>query len=119
MATKEIMTILLSFCGGIITISSALSAITNWVNKARQPEIKQNERLTACEAKIKEHDEQLSRHMGYFKNDDVRLKKIEESNKITQKSMLALLKHLINGEDLDSLRKAEKDLEEYLINRTD
>lgn len=119
MATKEFITIFLGFCGGIITISSAISAISNWVNKARQPEAKQNERITACEAKLKEHDELFNRHNSYFKNDDTRLKKIEESNKITQKSMLALLKHLINGEDLDSLRKAEKDLEEYLINRTD
>ena len=42
---------------------------------------------------------------------------IEKSNKITQTALLALLKHSLNGNDVDSLKDAEKSLEEYLIEK--
>lgn len=116
---NELVTIVLAFSGGLITLSGAINVIIVWINKARQPEVKQNERLAKCEERLDEHDERLNKYMKYLENDDARLRKIEESNRITQRSMLALLKHSINGDDLDSLKKAEKDLEEYLINKAD
>ena len=114
---NDIVTMILALSAGIVTISGAISAIASWFTKAKQPEQMQNERLAKCEERLDQHDEKLNTYMAYFQSDDLRLRKIEESNRITQRSMLALLKHSINGDDLESLRKAEKDLEEYLINK--
>ena len=108
---------ILAISAGIVTLSSAISAIANWINEARQPEYKQNERITILEKRVDGHDDMLNKYGRYLANDDERLKQIEESNHITQRGMLALLKHSINGEDVESLRKAEKDLEEYLITK--
>lgn len=114
---NEIMTMILAISAGVVTLSGAISAIAGWVNKARQPEYKQNERLTILEKRVDNHDEVLNKHGRFLQNDDERLKQIEESNRITHRGMLALLKHSINSEDVESLKKVEKDLEEYLITK--
>lgn len=114
---RDIITIILAVSTGIVTFSSGLTVIINWINKARQPEFKQNERITVLERKVEMHEKILEKYEKFLKNDDERLRQIEESNRITQRGMLALLKHSINGEDVESLRKAEKDLEEYLITK--
>lgn len=114
---NDIVTVILAISAGIVTLSSAISAIANWINKARQPEYRQNERITTLEKRVDSHATILTKYEKFLQNDDERLRQIEESNRITQRGMLALLKHSINGEDVDSLRKAEKDLEEYLITK--
>ena len=109
--------VIISICGGVSTISVAVGVVASLVNKAHQPEVKQNERLSHIEERLNDHDRRLAKHEGFFKNDDERLKQIAESNRITQSGMLALLKHSINGQDIESLKKAEKDLEDYLITK--
>ena len=108
---------LLVYAGAIITISTAIGVIINLINKAREPERKQDEKIKACEDKLSKHDVILEKFQGYFSNDDRRFKEIEEGNKITQTALLALLKHSINGNETKALKDAEKSLEEYLINK--
>ena len=107
---NDVVTILLACSAGIVTISGALTALGGWINKAKAPEVKQDERLTKLEKRVDKLEESTT-------SDGERLKQIEESNRITQRGMLALLKHSINGEDIDTLKRAEKDLEEYLITK--
>lgn len=101
---------LIGIAGAIITISTAIGVLINLINKAREPERKQDERIKACEDRLDKID-------GKLANDDKRLKAIGEGNKITQTALLALLKHALNGNDTQALKDAEKDLEEYLINK--
>ena len=53
----------------------------------------------------------------FFRNDKARLDAIEEGNRVTQKALLALLSHGIDGNDVDSMRQAKGELEEYLIKK--
>lgn len=94
---------LVAWAAAIMTISSAVTIIINLVSKLKEPETKQNDRISQCENRLDK--------------DDRRIKEIEEGNKITQTALLALLKHSINGNDTKALKDAEKNLEEYLINR--
>ena len=114
---NDVITLALAISAGIVTLSSAIGAIATWINKAKQPEYKQNERISAVEKRLDNHEIVLHKYERFLQNDDERLKQIEESNRITQRGMLALLKHSINGQDIESLRRAEKDLEEYLITK--
>ena len=113
----QIIALILAVCGAIVTISAAIGVIAKALDKARAPEKEQNERLDAHEKRLNAHDEIIERFKEYFDNDDRRFKEIEKSNKITQSALLALLKHSINGEDITSLKEAEKSLEEYLIEK--
>lgn len=114
---NDLIKTILAICAGIMTISGGISVLASCANKAKTPEHKQNERISILEKRVDSHDTTLSKYDRFLKNDDERLRQIEESNRITQRGMLALLKHSINGEDVESLRRAEKDLEEYLITK--
>lgn len=103
--------------GAIITVSAVVTIIINGVKKLRAPEDKQNEKLKNHEDRINSLENQNKIFTQYFINDDKRFKAIERSNKITQSAILALLKHSINGQDIESLKKAEKSLEEFLIEK--
>lgn len=44
-----------------------------------------------------------------------RIEKLEEGNKVICKALIAMLSHEINGNSVDKLQKAMSDLNEYLI----
>ncbi len=113
----QIVAFVLAICGAIVTISAAIGVIAKALERAKAPELEQNKRLDDCEKRLNAHDEIIERFKEYFDNDDKRFKAIEKSNKITQSALLALLKHSLNGNDTESLKEAEKSLEEYLIEK--
>ena len=67
-------------------------------------------RLESVEKKLEQYDD-------YFRRDLRRIEILEEGNRVTQKALLALMSHAIDGNDIERLRKAKDDLNEYLINR--
>lgn len=94
-------------CGG-------LWRFVDWVikvwTKAKTPEKKQDERIAQAEKDIAEIRKMLH-------NDDNRLKELEDSNRLIHKALLSLLKHGIDGNDIESMRTAQREIEEYLINK--
>lgn len=113
----QLSAIIISICGAIVTISAALGVVAKVIDKARAPEIEQNKRLDTIDKRLDDIDKTIATFREYFTNDDNRFKAIEKSNKITQTALLALLKHSLNGNDIESLKSAEKSLEEYLIEK--
>lgn len=113
----QLISIILGICAAIVTISAAIGVILKAVDKARAPEEEQNKRLDNIDKRLDNIDETIAKFKEYFTNDDNRFKMIEKSNKVTQTALLALLKHSLNGNDIDALKTAEKSLEEYLIDK--
>ncbi|MBR1855342.1 MAG: hypothetical protein IJ794_19745 [Lachnospiraceae bacterium] len=110
MTPTEIYTAILAVCGAIITVSSAVTIIIKAVRAAKAPEDAQNDRLTKLEARMARYDE-------LFANDNKRLNTIEEGNRVTQKAILALLKHGIDGNQVAAMQKAEEELQGFLIDK--
>lgn len=113
----QLISIILGICAAIVTISAAIGVIIKVIDKARAPEAEQNNRLDTIDKRLDNIDATIVKFKEYFTNDDNRFKAIEKSNKITQTALLALLKHSLNGNDVDALKTAEKSLEEYLIDK--
>lgn len=113
----QLLALILGICGAIVTISAAISVITKAIEKAKAPEREQNARLDDHEKRLNAHDEIIETFRTYFANDDRRFKAIEKSNKITQSALLALMKHALNDGDISNLKNAEKQLEDYLIEK--
>jgi hypothetical protein len=113
----QLISIILGICAAIVTISAAIGVIIKAIDKARAPETEQNNRLDTIDKRLDNIDATIIKFKEYFTNDDNRFKAIEKSNKITQTALLALLKHSLNGNDVDALKTAEKSLEEYLIEK--
>ena len=114
---SELVGFITAIGGAIVTIGAVTALIVKLFNRVKEPEEKQNKRLDSIEEKLKTHDEILDTFRQFFVNDDNRFKSIERSNKITQGALLALLKHALNGNDVSSLKDAEKALEDYLIEK--
>lgn len=107
---EQLITLLLGLCAAITAVGGAVAWIAKGVSKAKEPEKKQNERITDLERRLAKHDEFLDR-------DKERLEMIEEGNRVTQRAILALLAHGIDGNDIDALRAAKTELQDYLIKR--
>lgn len=90
--------------GTVVTLIYALFKFAGTPNKS------QNKRLDDLETWKKEVDRRLSTGDDHFRE-------IDNGNRVTQKAILALMKHAINGNDVNELRKAEEALEEYLVKK--
>lgn len=114
---QEFWTILMACCSALITISAAVSIVISVIKKLKEPENVQNKKLEDISKKIDSIEARLKIHEEYFNNDNRRISAIEEGNRVTQKALLALMSHAINGNNIDELKKAENTLREYLINK--
>lgn len=100
----------LALCSAIIVLSGAVHVVINLFSKMSAPNKMQNTRLDNIELRLDRHDE-------IFKRDLLRFEGLEEGNRVTQRAILALLSHGIDGNDIDELRVAKKELQEFLIKR--
>lgn len=105
-----IWTSILAIASAVVLLSNAVEKIIKAVKAARAPNNKQDERLTALERWKERIERQLS-------NDDDRLCDIERGNRATQKALLALLDHGIEGNNIKQMQDAKEELQNHLINR--
>lgn len=97
------MSDILLLAGAIVTISAAIKVIFNAIERIRKPNKTQDARLADLEKKSA--------------NELARLSKLEEGTVITQRALLALLAHGIDGNDIQAMKDAKEDLTNYLITR--
>lgn len=93
----------------IVLISNAVEKIVQAVKAAKAPNEQQNERLNALENWRKEVDRKLDR-------DNDRLRDIDSGNRVTQRALLALLDHGIDGNNIKQMQDAKEALQDHLIN---
>ena len=107
----QLITIILGICGGIVTVSAAITVLIKTVQKIKEPERAQDARISALEKQVEKFNK-------FFDNDNKRLVELEKGNTVTQQAILALLSHALNGNDEDSLKSAKSNLEQYLLNKS-
>ena len=117
----DIVNIILAICGAIITISGAIAIIVKAVDKAKEPNKKQDERIGALEEEVAKINDRLQQGNIRFETDAERMEKLEaamkETNKVIIESLQALTAHAIDGNNTQELKDAKKRLDDYLINR--
>lgn len=111
----ELIGFITAICGAVVSVGAVVTLIIKLSDKLKAPEKAQDARIELIEIKLENHEKILEKYQEFFANDDNRFKDIERSNKVIQNALLALLKHALNGNDVNSLKDAEKKLEEYLI----
>lgn len=105
-ATTQIMAV----TGTITGVAAVIALIISLIRKAKAPNELQNQRIEELEKRVTMHDE-------YLQKDLARFDRLESGNEVLLQAILALLSHNIDGNDIDSMRKAKKDLEAYLIKK--
>ena len=101
---------ILAGANAIVLLANAVEKIVKAWKAARAPNDKQNERLDALEAWKAEVDHKLN-------SDNDRLRAIDDGSHVTQRALLALLDHGIDGNNIKQMQHAKEELQEYLINR--
>lgn len=105
-----VMGAVLALAATVNTLGSAIEKIVKAVKSARAPNAAQDGRLDALEDDMRQVKMLLS-------NDKKHLDALDEGNRITQRALLALLSHGIDGNNVEQMESAKHALEEHLINR--
>lgn len=110
----------IDFSQVVVIVSFLLSAFNLWdkidarIKSAKEPTKQLETRIATVEQLV---TQRFSTYDDHFAKDLGRIEKIEEGNKVTQQALLALLNHAIDGNDIAEVKKASKDLTDYLIRR--
>jgi hypothetical protein len=100
----------LAIAGAISTLGGAAEKIAKVIRAAKAPNDEQDRRITEAEKDIAEIK-------GFLKIDKKRLDALEEGNRVTQRALLALLGHGLDGNNQKQMEEARAELENHLINR--
>lgn len=106
----EIWLLILSVASAVVLLVNAAEKIVSIVRAAKAPNNRQDERIDALETWRKEVD-------GKLNNDHARLEAIADDNRVTQRALIALLDHGIDGNNIKQMQDAKTDLQTHLINR--
>ena len=107
---EDIWTYCLAGASAIVLLSNAAEKVVKAIKAARAPNVQQNERLDALEEWKQEVDLKLN-------SDKAALKSIAEDNRVTQRALLALLDHGIDGNNIKQMQNAKEELQNSLINK--
>lgn len=114
---EEFLTVFMWVCTTLITVSAAVTIIINIVKKLKEPETLQNKEIK----ELRKDYEALATRVGKceerFDKADDKIEIFEDGQRITQRSLLALMSHAINGNDVEELKKAYSDLKKYLVDK--
>ena len=110
MGIVEIIAVILAVAGAISTLAGAANWLVKLIQAIKAPNAEQDKRLTDLEKHMKEVD-------SFLENDNTRLDNIDESTRVTQRALLALLAHGIDGNHQTQMEEAKKELELHLIKK--
>lgn len=114
---NDLYNLFTTLCGLVISAWAVVEIFYKIRGIRGKPNAKQDEMLAKHEKHLAQHDKRFEEYDRFFKKDKERLDEIDSSNRVTQKALLALLSHAINGDDMDSLQRAKESLEDYLTNK--
>lgn len=103
---------------GVLTFFNLGDKIIAWIKDAKKPQSDLTERVEKLEKQQEfEYKALFADYEVRFKRDLERINAIEESNKLIIKSLLALMKHAEDGNNVDELKRASNDLQNYILNK--
>lgn len=113
----EIWSIIAGTLAGVILIINAIEKITNLIKTIKAPNVAQNERIDEMDKRFEKLERRFDKMEDKINDDHDRFVAIDESNRITQRALLALLDHGIDGNNIDQMQHAKEELHNHLINR--
>lgn len=108
----------LTIFAGLITCLTLWDKIESRIKAAKQPTKSLEGRVEVLERKIDlEYKTILADYELRFKRDLERINEIERSNKLIIKSLLALMRHAEDGNNIDKLKETSAELQNYILNK--
>lgn len=115
---KEWVEITLVICGGLITIMTLWNMVEQRIKSTKMPTDNLEERVSLLEKKLEfEIKATFVEYDARFGRDKQKIEAIEDGNRVTQQALLALLNHAIDGNNVDEMNDARKELNKYFIRK--
>lgn len=105
-----ILTAVLAVASAFVLLANAAEKIVAAFKAAKAPNEQQNKRLDDLEEWKRDVDRKLL-------NDNNHLNAIDEGARVTQRALIALLEHGIDGNNIKQMQDAKTELQNHLINR--
>jgi hypothetical protein len=90
--------------GAVVALIKSLAAFASGTNHT------QNNRLDNLEKQITDMQLRLDKGDEHFDRND-------NANTVTQKALLALIEHALNGNNIQGLKEVKNELENYLVTK--
>jgi hypothetical protein len=114
----QIAELFLGFCAALITVSTAIGIIYKWVNKAKEPTNELRNEVGDVKKRVDQHDDAIMGINKMLAKDKRSIDEIKEGNRVTQRSVLAILEVLTDDDvDKDRINKTKSDLNDYLVSK--
>lgn len=110
MTPTVIIAAIMSVASFIVLVSNAAEKLIKARKAVKAPEEQQNARIFALEEWRKEVDRKLNSDHEHIAN-------IDRGERVTQRALLALLDHGIDGNNIRQMQDAKEELQNHLINR--
>ena len=107
---QTVWAVILSVCAAVVVIANAIEKGIRVTGAIKAPNEKQDGRIQCIEGRIENIEQKLA-------NDDCRLKDIKKGDRATQRALLALLDHGIDGNNIKQMQDAKEELNNYLIEK--
>ena len=101
---------LLAAAGAVSALGAAANYLVRLIQALKSPNAAQDRRLQSLEKHLEAVDTFLAK-------DKARLDGIDESTRVTQRALLALLAHGIDGNHQKQMEEAKTELENHLIKK--
>ena len=102
--------VVLAIAGAISTFGSAANWLVKLVQVLKAPNAEQDRQLAELQEWRKGVDQKLD-------NDNQRLIRSEQGKRVTQRALLALLAHGIDGNHQKQMEEAKEELQNHLISK--
>lgn len=107
---SEVWVWLAAVFSGFILLSNVVERVVKIWKTAKAPNDAQDKRLGNLESRMTHVEECLDK-------DKKHLDTLDEGNRVTQRALLALLDHALDGNNVEQMRSAKEELRNHLINR--
>lgn len=118
---QDIVNAVIAICGAITAAAAATTVIVKIITSLKRPNKIQDQKIADLEKSVKEIREDMNEKekeiAKKFHENAQSIDDAQEAAVVTQRALLALLSHAINGNDTESLKKAKTDLEEFLTSK--
>lgn len=104
----EIMSFTVAMCGLALTVLNIINMGINWKKSADIPQEKMRDKIDRIEERVEKLE--IARSEDQAKFDGAAF-----GGEVMMKAVLALLSHTIDGSNIDGLKDAKKEINNYLI----
>ncbi|MBR1523929.1 MAG: hypothetical protein IJ641_05695 [Lachnospiraceae bacterium] len=117
----DLANIFLAICGAIVAVAAAVGVIIKIIDHFKEPDKKQDERITKLEEDVETINRRLEDGNKHFNDHDAWMKEIEEAlkkrDKVMIESLQVLIEHGIDGNNIDGMKQQKHRLDKYLLEK--